>query len=519
MPLPGSVAPSRSTGPARLDSPPVTRRSALLTRPAPARVRLTVLVLAALVGAGAALRLWHLGVQRLGFDEAFTAIAARRPVGSLLDYLRVRDSHPPLDYLLRAPLARAGATEFVFRLPSAAFSIGALALFAWWMRDRGVQGVAATALLAFSTFQIVHGREARMYAELELLGVGAAVVADSWLRRPRRWHAPTIGLIVLAGLLTHVSMFVFGAGLVALAGRRNDRAAWSWRVALAGAAVVWATTWGPSFVTQSQGGHSSWIPATTVAGIVRAVGGLVTPTAGLQGAALAATAVGALLLWRSDRRLARVFTCCVLVPAALTALLGLRFPVLLDRTLTLSAWGPGLALGSLVAAVARRSSLVAGLAAVALAVVVVPPSVDAVTAPSNVDRAIRHVEQVAAGGDVVASHSGGRLHILLWSLGVRDHRPYRPIRLAGPGDSRGVRLGNGPASGRTWLLVSTPLPAGATPPRCAPDWTVGALRVLCLRDEVLTGSAPVTGRPVPARPVGAGAARGFAARSPVARLR
>src|SRR5689334_16902108 len=116
MPLRGSVAPPRSTGTPRFDSPLVASSSARVARPAPTRLRLTLLVLAAVVSAGAALRLWDLGAQRLGFDEAFTAIAARRPVGSLLDYLRVRDSHPPLDYLLRAPLARAGATEFVFRL-------------------------------------------------------------------------------------------------------------------------------------------------------------------------------------------------------------------------------------------------------------------------------------------------------------------------------------------------------------------------------------------------------------------
>src|SRR5690348_5229096 len=149
--------------------------------------------LALAVVAGAVLRLWGLGAHRLGYDEAFTAMAGRMPVGDLFAYLRTNDSHPPLDYLLRAPLARAGANEFLFRLPSAVFSVAALALFAWWMRRYALAGIVATALLAVSDFELMHGRTARMYAELELIGVVAAVLADSWLRRPRRWHAPALG--------------------------------------------------------------------------------------------------------------------------------------------------------------------------------------------------------------------------------------------------------------------------------------------------------------------------------------
>ena len=133
---------------------------------------------------GAVLRLWGLGAHRLGYDEAFTAMAGRMSLGDLLAYLRTHDSHPPLDYLLRAPLARTGVNEFLFRLPSVVCSAGALALFAWRMRRYALAGVIATALLAVSDFELTHGRTARMYAELELIGVLAAVLADSWLRRP-----------------------------------------------------------------------------------------------------------------------------------------------------------------------------------------------------------------------------------------------------------------------------------------------------------------------------------------------
>jgi len=102
-------------------------------------------------------------------------MAGRLPFGAMVKHLRLGDSHPPLDYLVRAPLARAGVSEAFVRLPSAVCSIAALALFAWWMRGRGRVGVFATVMMALAVFQIAHGREARMYAELELIGIAAAM--------------------------------------------------------------------------------------------------------------------------------------------------------------------------------------------------------------------------------------------------------------------------------------------------------------------------------------------------------
>ncbi len=490
MPLGRSVIDARPETIERVDLPvaPPARRPGR-TAPRARPLRSSIVILVALVVTGAVLRLWGLGAHRLGFDEAFTAMAGRKHVGDLLAYLRVRDSHPPLDYLVRAPLARAGVDELVFRLPSVVCSVGALALFAWWMRDRGLAGIVAVGLLAFSTFQLVHGREARMYAEMELLGVAAAVLADSWLRRPRRWHAPAIGLLTLVGLMTHVSMLLLGAGLLVLAGLRTDRDAWRWRVALGAGLLGWALLWGPSFLVQSGGGHSNWIPSTSLSGLVHTTSALVSPTRALDGLLIVAVGVGAALLWRADRRLGRVFAGCVLVPVALAGLAGLFEPVLLDRTLTVSSWGPSLALGYLVAGIARRSRIVGALAIGALALVMIPAAVNVVNAPSSVDRAVRHVEQVAKPGDVVASHSGGRLHLLLWSVGVRRHVAYRQVAMVGPGDTKGVVLGKGRATGRTWLLASTPLPPGSNLSRCAPDWSVGSLRVLCLRNEVDLGQA------------------------------
>src|SRR4051812_2930875 len=162
------------------------------------------LALIALIVLGSGLRLWALGRSKLNYDESFTAMAGRLPVGRLFAFLTAHDSHPPLDYLLHAPFARAGANEFWFRLPSALCSVGALVLLAVWLRPRGRVALLATALVALSAFQIAHGRDARMYAELEVFGVGIAFLTDRWLRVPARHHAPLLGALVLAGLYMHV---------------------------------------------------------------------------------------------------------------------------------------------------------------------------------------------------------------------------------------------------------------------------------------------------------------------------
>jgi hypothetical protein len=443
--------------------------------------RATPWLLVALVVAGAVLRLWALGAQRLGYDEAFTAMAGRLSPGGLFEYLRVHDSHPPLDYLLHAPLASLGANELLFRLPGALCSIGALALFAWWMRRYGLAGVVAVGLFAFSAFELRHGRTARMYADLELLGVATAFLADTWLRRSRRWHAPVLAALVLVGLLTHVSMFVFASGLFLLAGTRRDREAWRWRAAIVAAGLGWAVLWGSSFLVQTSGGHSDWIPRTTLDRIVHVFGSLVTHEPGLHLFALVAVVAGAVVVARRDRPLARVLVCCAFVPAALAALFGAVAPVLIDRTLTLGAWAPCLAIGFLVGGIAVRSKLFAVVAVLVLAVVVVPAGLNVISAPSVPDAALRHLEHVVRPGDVVAIRPGGKLPEVAWSLGVRGGTSFQVVPVQGLGRSAGFVLGSGPRTGRTWLLDwhrRRPLPLTAQS-SCARAWVRRSSRVLC----------------------------------------
>ena len=459
------------------------------------RSRAMPLALTAIVIGGAVLRLWGLGSSPLNFDESFTAMAGRLPLGGMFDFLRAHDSHPPLDYLLQLPLARAGASPFVFRLPAVACSIGALALFAWWMRGRALVGIVATAAMAVCAFQIAHGREARMYAVMELIGVAIAVTAESWLRAPRRRHAAVIGALVFAGLMTHVSMFLAAVGLLAVAGRRNDRDAWRWRAGIGAGIGAWALAWGPSFLVQARGGHSSWIPHTTVTRFIDTISNLVTFQSGVGLLVCAAIGAGIVICRRRDATLATVVTCCFVVPVVLAGIVGLRAPVLLDRTLTVVAWAPLLALGYAVDALARRASLVGAVAAALVLAVMVPTAVHTITTPSAPTVELTELERLARPGDVIAVQPASKGIELYWTLGIRsDDGATRAVQIVGLKQSIALELDSRPATGRIWLIQYVARPIGLAHFRtCAPTWHHGATRLLCIDRSsvsIIQGAAP-----------------------------
>ena len=211
--------------------------------------------------------------------------------------------------------------------------------------------------------------------------------------------------------------------------------------------------WGPSFLVQTRGGHSDWIPRTTVSSMVHTFGKLVTATSSLQLVALVVVGAGAVLLVRADRRLGRVWICCVLVPCGLAALSGAFAPVLIDRTLTVAAWGPLLAIAFLVQGAARRSRVLATAAVVLVAVVMIPAGIHAVTVPSTPNVALRHLDRVVRPGDVVAIRPAVKQPELAWTVAVHADRTTTPAR-AGLANTAAFRIGRSatPATGRIWLL-------------------------------------------------------------------
>jgi hypothetical protein len=280
-------------------------------------------------------------------------------------------------------------------------------------------------------------------------------------------------------------MFLVGAGLFALAGRRTDREAWRWRAAIGGAGAVWAVLWGSSFLVQTRGGHSDWIPRTTPVRVVDTVTSLVTNGAADAFLVSAAVVVGGILLVRSDRRLGRVWGACFVVPVALAAVLGMLAPVLLDRTLTMTAWAPMLALALVLDAVLARTRVLGVIAIALVVVLVVPPAVEAVAASSGPDRALRRLEAVARPGDVVAVRSAGKAPEVQWTLGVRGPLPWRPVTVADISPTAaGLQLGRGAPSGRVWILDwNSRLRDAPGYERCAADQNFGVSRIVCLQRE------------------------------------
>jgi len=438
-------------------------------------------VLTGLVAFGVALRVVWISRNGPSFDESFTAMAGRRSVGNLLDFLRTSNSHPPLDYLLRLPLARAGADAFLLRAPSLVFSAAALALFAWWMRSRGVGGIVAVAVMAVSPFQIMYGGEARMYALLELLGVAAAIVAEAWIREPRRWHAPAAGGLVLIGTLDHVSGFLLAAGLVAVAGFRHGRAAWRWRLGIAGAVVLWAMVWGGSFLAQASTTHASWIDPTTWHSVGEAVSAQLTDQQGVAFIILAVIAVGLVSMARTDRVLARVVVCCGVLPFAAAAVIGIFLPFFLDRTVTIAAWAPCLAVGMAVGSVSSRSRIMGVAGALLVGALVVPATAVFLERHWEYDASIEHLSAVVRPGDVAATIPAWYGPLVDWRLGVREFGAVRPTRIDVLPHAHAIRLGGAAGSGRAWVLSfgsdRRTFPGLA---RCAPDWTDGVTVVSCL---------------------------------------
>lgn len=416
------------------------------------------LLLMGLVLAGAALRLAILERTAFEFDEAFTAVAARRPLGDLLGFLRHNDAHPPLDYLMRMPLARAGVSEWTFRLPSAAASIGVLAVFGWWMRRYGALGLAATAAIAVSSYQLTYSEYARMYAPVALCGAVACWAADRWLDSSKPAFAGVAGAAVAVGAFLSSGALLFAAGMVLLPGLRRDRGAVIWRAAIGAAVGTWAVVWGPSFLDQVGAQTSSWIPFTTPRYVVETANELIDvyPTTWPMGLGLAL--VGGFLLARREPRLARIALCALAVPFALGALAGMRYHVFLPRTFAPGAPMILVALAAVPLEVGRRWRALAVPVAAFVAVLLVPSAVH-VGHQRRVEwePVVQEALGRSAPGDAIGAHPGWLTPIVEWRGSVDRAGPE--WRRALPGlDTTGFVLDRPSWSGRAYVVAPESYP-------------------------------------------------------------
>lgn len=398
---------------------------------------------------GVALRWWDLGGPMATFDETYTSANAHVPFGEIADTIRRVDAHPPLDYLVRHWFGTSGDT-LALRVPSAMFATATLLVVLAWMWRRGWYGVAVVALTSVSSFELLYGRTARMYALLVLCGTVVAVATDHWMRRDRPGWRWVMFAALVAGLFSHTSMFLLAGALLLVPGRRTDGEAWRWRAVVLGALGIWALLWGAAFAFQLRRLGSFWIPFATVDSTLDALNGLVTMYTALRVVAVLVIAVGAVLLWSEDRSLARVWLLLFLVPFVAAVVIGVKFHFLLPRTLAFGAWAPPLALAAIIERTRRVSAPVALAGVLLVAVLVVPSIAPAITYEESSVVSRRALIADVRPGDAVAVNPTWLWPVVTWDLGPSPEAPV-PDELAGL-DASVLVVGDAPFGGRVWVL-------------------------------------------------------------------
>jgi hypothetical protein len=422
--------------------PPAAERSST-----PTRAQRIALAVAA--GVGIVLRWWDLGGPMATFDETYTSANAHVPFGEIADTVRRVDAHPPLDYMLRHWFGSSGDT-LALRVPSAVFATATLLVVLAWMWRRGWFGVAVVALTAVSSFELLYGRTARMYALIVLCGTVVAVATDHWVRDDRpRWRWLMVAALVV-GLFCHSSVFLLAGALVLVPGRRTDGEAWRWRASIAGAVALWGLVWGAAFAYQLHRQASFWIPFATVGSTLDALNGLTTMYPSLRGLVFVAVVIGAGLLWSEHRTLARTWLLLFAVPFAVAVVIGVKFHFLLPRTLAFAAWAPPVALAAIVERTRRVSTPVALAGAMLVAILVVPSIVPAITFEETSVVPRRALLAEVRPGDAVAVHPTWFWPMISWDLRVAPADSV-PAGLADL-DASVVVVGDAPFGGRVWTL-------------------------------------------------------------------
>jgi hypothetical protein len=422
--------------------------------------------LVAAVAVGAVLRLVMLGrPATLSPDEAYTAWTASLPFGDIASYVRATDPHPPLYYFLLWPVAAWSSAETVLRLPSALCSGAAVAVMAWWQRDRGAEGLLATSLLAVLPFALAFGTQVRMYGLLQLAGVTAAAAAARWLVSGRRRWIAVAAVAGLTAALSHATGPLVLLGLLAVPGwRRRPPDSRVWWLAVTGAGVAYAAAWGAAALEQRGASLYETVTPDSAAIVLNET---VAALPGQRGLVVAALVAGtAFVLARRDVT-ARVVACLYVVPVLVALVAGTRMGVFIPKTLVAVAWGGPVALAGLVAAAARWR-IVAGAAVLVVVLLLVLPALPPTLAPTGAETIVGRLAEVARDGDVVANHPLD--NVMRWYIFRDADGRLRPAPTLPWPDTTAARVGDAPFSGRVWLVDSTYLEPGlpVTEPACAP---------------------------------------------------
>jgi 4-amino-4-deoxy-L-arabinose transferase-like glycosyltransferase len=217
---------------------------------------------------GLVARVALIGYQPLWRDEAFTALAVQRPLGSMIDVVR-NDSAPPLFYLVERLFAVVSTSPAALRLFPVLAGTAAIPLVAALGRrvagDGG--GVWAAVIGGLAPALLVSSLDARMYVLATTLVLGSTLCLLRALERPspQRW-ALYVGMSILAVYTVYFALFAVLAQVITVAvlHRRRLRT-----VVLVGAlGVVTVASLTPWIVAaRAQLSHSAgafWVPKLSI---------------------------------------------------------------------------------------------------------------------------------------------------------------------------------------------------------------------------------------------------------------
>jgi mannosyltransferase len=199
----------------------------------------------------------------LWLDEALSVNIATLPLGEMFDALR-RDGHPPLYYLLLHGWTSVfGEGDAAVRSLSGVLSLATLPLV--WVAGRRYggrsAGLAAVVLLATNPFAIRYATEARMYALVTLLALGAwlsiRVALDRMSRLALAGVAVSTGLLLLAHYWSFYLVAAAGAVLLWWWLRRGHAEARRVLAAMAAGCLLFLP-WLPAFLEQAGSTGTPW---------------------------------------------------------------------------------------------------------------------------------------------------------------------------------------------------------------------------------------------------------------------
>jgi Dolichyl-phosphate-mannose-protein mannosyltransferase len=403
------------------------------------------------VALGALLRLWSLGHGHLSADESYSAVNAHLPFTQIWGHIAATDPHPPFSYLLLSPVAHLFTSNLAVRLPAALCSILAVAVMAWWQRDRGVAGLVATLVLAVSPFALEYGREARMYGLVTLASVLLAAAADRWLVTGDRQWATVAGVAAFVITMSYSAGAIMPVALALVAGWRRDREAWELRLAAAAAFGAWAALWLAHTIHWSHA--SSGYPSLSVVWIRQMLTAMIAPVPSEEWLVLGMLLLGLIAVcWRSARE--RVLVLALFVaPVLALAVVSLHNNIFLPKSLIMVAWAPSLLLGGLVGVAWDYRPLLGGIAIAGIAVVTLPYVSTALSIDEGAGAMVAAVAAARQPGDAMAMSPVQLGTLLDWYEAIGPGHGVRSDTRLIPG-AVVYRFAGETQTGRIWLVES-----------------------------------------------------------------